>query len=228
MNLQVSKLLGLKISTTIDHPVQYYVADVLYDLEQNSVAGLVVHTSETIASKVIPFSSILSISENTVTIPDNNSLLDSELFGEKKLQAVENSQIMGMSIKTHEGKDLGRVDDVIVDTVLGSMMGYVSSAGVLDDMFHGKNYVPVTGNVTIIGDVICVPNLEEVVKKSIDGIQKQSTTTEIKTKSDDAWEELKESAQKRLYPLNNFSQNHHQRREGDDKVIEEYMKQATS
>ncbi|WP_248927343.1 PRC-barrel domain-containing protein [Paenibacillus hamazuiensis] len=122
----------------------------------------------------VEWNDVLALGEDAITIPSEDVLKamedDLPLFslvgGHKKVK--------GMPVITVNGQQLGIVEDVYLDDLLGKhVIGYELSEGFITDLKEGRKWLPVPETVILGEDAIVVPvrcneQLEEIFVSKVE------------------------------------------------------------
>ncbi|QLG12214.1 PRC-barrel domain-containing protein [Deinococcus sp. D7000] len=134
------------------------VHDLIFDHQANEVLGLLVDEGGWFrAAKVVPFEMIRSIGEDAIMIDSAQHVTTTR--DDDRLADVLDSKIslIGMTLLTTEGQDLGKIADVYFDEKTGRVEGYEATGGVFSDLSNGRTFVPAPENVQIGEHAAIVP-----------------------------------------------------------------------
>ncbi|CAM3565730.1 PRC-barrel domain-containing protein [Deinococcus frigens] len=134
------------------------VHDLIFDHQANEVLGLLVDEGGWFrAAKVVPFEMIRSIGEDAVMIASAEHVTTTRQ--DDRLADVLDSKIslIGMTLLTTDGQDLGKIADVYFDEASGKVEGYEATGGLFSDMSNGRTFVPAPENVQIGEHAAIVP-----------------------------------------------------------------------
>ncbi|WP_261663603.1 PRC-barrel domain-containing protein [Deinococcus sp. Marseille-Q6407] len=137
------------------------VRDIVFDHGANLVLGLVVDGGGTWLrrhDRLIPFSAVYSVGEDAVMITSAQDTASEEEQARMKELMASDVNLVGMSLLTSHGEDLGKISDVIFDEYSGRVTGYEVSGGLFGGAAGGgSSYVPAPESVQIGKDVAIVP-----------------------------------------------------------------------
>ena len=149
------------------------VRDVVFDHQGNQVLALLVDEGGWFrAAKAVPFDRIRSIGEDAVMIgspADVTSSRDDARLGD----ALESkTSLIGMTLLTTDGQNLGRIADVYFDEHTGAVVGYEATGGLFADLSSGRAFVPAPSDVQIGTDAAIVPlSVAAAMKENPGGIR---------------------------------------------------------
>jgi uncharacterized protein YrrD len=154
--------------------------DIIYDDQKNAVIALLIDRGGLLStSESIQFEHIQSIGEDAVIIKDKSKIVDVESIDSVNQSYQDQSNVKNKTIMTEDGKDLGKVDDLAIDTISGTILGYTASGGVFADLYKGKTYVPAPQTVKVGEDVLFVPNeTAEMIEDQVGGLKKLAEDTQ--------------------------------------------------
>jgi uncharacterized protein YrrD len=134
------------------------VHDLIFDHQANEVLGLLVDEGGWFrAAKVVPFEMVRSIGEDAIMIDSADQVTTTR--DDDRLADVLDSKIslIGMTLLTTDGQDLGKIADVYFDEQTGRVEGYEATGGVFSDLSNGRTFVPAPEHVQIGEDAAIVP-----------------------------------------------------------------------
>ena len=155
----VSKIVGLPILAKDTGEQFSTVKDLIYDEEANRVIAIMTEVPSLLGSaRAIAFNQILSVGEDAVVVPAVEvevKAVDDEMIG----QAIKRgTAVVGKTVMTEDGQNLGSISDVQIDEVTGQVLNYQASGGVFSDIYKGKPFIPAPMSIKVGTDVIFVPN----------------------------------------------------------------------
>jgi uncharacterized protein YrrD len=134
------------------------VRDLVFDHQANRVLGLLVDEGGWFrAARVVPFEAIRSIGEDAIMVDSAESVTTTREDG--RLAEVLDSKIslIGMTLLTTDGQNLGKIADVFFDEQDGQVEGYEATGGIFSDLSSGRTFVPAPEEVQIGEDAAIVP-----------------------------------------------------------------------
>lgn len=134
------------------------VHDLIFDHQANQVLGLLVDEGGWFRSaKVVPFESVRSIGEDAIMVDSAHAVTSTREDG--RLAEVLDSKVhlLGMTLLTTDGQDLGKLADVFFDEHTGRVEGYEATGGLFSDLSSGRTFVPAPEAVQIGHDAAIVP-----------------------------------------------------------------------
>ncbi|MFC4427429.1 PRC-barrel domain-containing protein [Deinococcus navajonensis] len=134
------------------------VRDVVFDHQANQVLGLLVDEGGWFrAARVVPFERIRSFGEDAIMIGDVSDLTSSREDGRLADMLENKISLMGMTLLTTDGQNLGKIADVYFDEHSGRVEGYEATGGLFADLSSGRAFVPAPESVQIGADAAIVP-----------------------------------------------------------------------
>lgn len=134
------------------------VQDLIFDHQANEVLGLLVDEGGWFrAAKVVPFELVRSIGDDAIMIDSAEHVTTTR--DDDRLADLLDSKIslIGMTLLTTEGQDLGKIADVYFNEESGKVEGYEATGGIFSDLSNGRTFVPAPENVQIGEDAAVVP-----------------------------------------------------------------------
>lgn len=134
------------------------VHDVVFDHQANQVLALLVEEGGLFRSaKAVPFERVRSIGEHAVMIGRPEDVTTSR-DDSRLAEALESkTTLIGMTLLTADGQNLGRIADVYFDEGSGAVVGYEATGGLFADLSSGRAFVPAPSDVQIGSDNAIVP-----------------------------------------------------------------------
>ncbi|HEY3314307.1 MAG TPA: PRC-barrel domain-containing protein [Bacillota bacterium] len=144
ISLQTGKRLGV-------------VKDLLLSRRGDRLSGLRVVCPGRFWRKAIRFKDIQSLGEDAVIVQDQTVLLAPSRVsgveaGEHGRESPHDKRVI-----TTDGRDLGIVDDLVIDPGTGGILGYQVSGGLFRDVVDGKLVLPITPGMVVGQDAVIVP-----------------------------------------------------------------------
>ncbi|GGM04592.1 PRC-barrel domain-containing protein [Deinococcus aerophilus] len=134
------------------------VHDLIFDHQANQVLGLLVDEGGWFrAAKVVPFEAIHSFGEDAIMI-DSAAAVTSTRQDDRLADVLDSDiRLIGMTLLTTDGQDLGKIADVYFDEKTGHVEGYEATGGLFSDLSNGRTFVPAPENVQIGEHAAIVP-----------------------------------------------------------------------
>ncbi|GGR49203.1 hypothetical protein GCM10008959_08000 [Deinococcus seoulensis] len=134
------------------------VHDVIFDHQANQVLGLLVDEGGWFsAAKAVPFGEIRSIGEDAIMVGAPDAVTTTREDGRLKEALDSKSSLIGLTLMTTDGQNLGKIADVFFDEYTGRVEGYEATGGLFADLSSGRTFVPVPESVQIGVDTAIVP-----------------------------------------------------------------------
>ncbi len=153
------EIIGLPVLTFDTGRKVHEVKDILIDPEENVVLALLVDEGGWASeAKVVPFDGIHSIGPDAVVIENERAVIP--VSANRRIHAAlgKDRIVIGTRVFTEDGRDLGTVDDVIIDEGTGTVGGYEVTGGFFADTARGKRFMPAPKTLTFGRDVAFVPS----------------------------------------------------------------------
>lgn len=136
------------------------IKDVVFDPEKRIITGLIIEEKSWLqGDHMVPYERLHGIGEDAVTIEDDSVL--TELDGTKECLDEVNSNVIGTRVVTNDGKELGSIEDIILDPANGKLDSYEISDGLVQDIMEGRGVLNVSNNLKHGEDVVIVSNLDD-------------------------------------------------------------------
>lgn len=130
------------------------VKELLYNTRECKLLGFVVADGGWIhGAKAVLLPGVREITDTAVVVEDRAFVRDVREMGE--LPAVGRG-VMGYTLITEDGRELGVIQDLVISPDIGKIEGYELSDGVIDDLLKGRTTVAVSGRVDIVGEQVIV------------------------------------------------------------------------
>ncbi len=133
------------------------VRDLLIGRRGDRLSGLRVVVSGRFSLKSLRFRDIHSLGEDAVIIHDPTALLAPSRVRAAEAGARGPEKIIGKRVITADGRDLGTVDDIVIDATAGKVTGYEVSGGLVRDLVDGKLILPVPPGMKVGQDAVIIP-----------------------------------------------------------------------
>lgn len=149
------------------------VRDVVFDHQGNQVLAFLTDEGGWFrAARAVPFERVRSIGEHAIMIasPDDvTSSRDDARLGD----ALESkTSLLGMTLLTTDGQNLGKIADVYFDENTGDVVGYEATGGLFADLSSGRAFIPAPSDVQIGADAAIVPlSVAAAMKENPGGIK---------------------------------------------------------
>jgi uncharacterized protein YrrD len=103
--------------------------------------------------KVIEFEHIKKIGENAVTIETYERIINMQ-DETNKLYSREN--LLGLEVVTLDGRNMGIVEDILIEIGNRRILGLILTAGLFDDLIEGRSILPIHHELDIHKNTIRV------------------------------------------------------------------------
>ena len=157
MDKRAREIIGLPVVTMNRGTKIYDIEDMVIDPERGQVLALVVQEEAWLHSaRAIPFGRINVIGQDAVVIPDGRAVID--VNRDPVLKRLYNKQIVrGLRVLTDDGRKLGTVSDLQLDSKTGEIKGYYISLGTGLTVGQGSRWLPVERIISMGQRVMFVP-----------------------------------------------------------------------
>jgi uncharacterized protein YrrD len=161
-----SEVIGLPVICVEDGKRLGIIKDVLFKLDSRSVdAFLLERKGCEVAKKVVLLKDVVSLGKDAMIINDCTCVKKVKKE-EYRSRFKERRSLHGMKVYSKKGRDFGVVKDVLFDYKTGSIEGVEVSDGLLQDIYSGRNILPLFGKVEFSSENILVDN--EAVEEMMD------------------------------------------------------------
>ncbi len=183
------------------------VQDIVFDHDENEVLGFLVEEGGWFnAAKIVLFSAVKSIGDDAIMVASVDDVVSTKKNKRVKEILDKNINLIGMTLLTTDGQDLGKIADVYFDELTGIIEGYEATGGFFADLTNGRTFIPAPEDIKVGTHAAIVPisaafamqEKESRFKKAVGGIAQsvkstvQSTTGTVKEKYEDAAEAVKD------------------------------------
>jgi len=161
-----SEVIGLPVICAEDGKRLGTIKDVIFKPSSKSVvAFLLERKGFDMAKKLVLIKDVLNLGNDAMIINDCTCV--QKIKGEEyKRRFKEQGVIHGLRVYSKKGQDFGVVKDVLFDYKTGSIEGVEVSDGLLQDIYSGRNILPLFGKVEFSSENILVDS--EAVEEMID------------------------------------------------------------
>jgi len=136
------EIIGLSVIDYTTGKESGAIDDLILDLEQGKVTALLIKSVGWLTtSRLVPLAIVQQVGSDAVLIDDETK------------EAIEDDgcrikSLKGCSVISCEGKDLGTVEDLILDIPEGRVVGWEISDGLVQDLVEGRRVLPVESVIT--------------------------------------------------------------------------------
>lgn len=129
----ISKETGKKIAT---------IKEIIYSEKKNKVVGFLVNEGGFFReAKLIQFNNVDSIGKDALII-ENENLVEKSSFLPEINQLINEKKIAEDEILTEDGESIGHIRDIIIDVGNGTVLGFILTEGLIQDLKEGRNVLP--------------------------------------------------------------------------------------
>lgn len=134
------------------------VRDVVLDPQGNRVLALLTDEAGWFsAARAVPYERVQSIGEQAVMIASPQDVTTTRQDDRLKHALDTKTNLIGMTLLTTDGEQLGKISDVYFDARTGQVEGYEATGGLFSDLTRGRTFIPVPGQIQIGADAAIVP-----------------------------------------------------------------------
>lgn len=172
MDRKARDIIGLPVVTFNRGTKACDVEDMILDPARPQVLALVVEEKAWFHSaRVIPFGYISAIGPDAVIVPDGKAIVDLDRLKDKALRSLYNEQtVRGLRVLTDDGRRLGTISDMLIDTKTGEVKGYYMSIGTVLDVTQGTRYLPAASVISMGRRVLYVsPETADELEAQVGG-----------------------------------------------------------
>lgn len=149
------ELLGLPVVELGSGRQVGVVEDLLLDLNQSILKGLLVKSGAWIEGcRELSCDCIHQMGPDAVTF--NAETIDDKETGDSGDMALKIKDLKGQRVIDIQGKELGTLEDVEMDSASGKLINWEISDGIIQDLIEGRKYLPLGAVVTYGEDRIIV------------------------------------------------------------------------
>lgn len=146
------------------------VEDVVFDPQGNHVLAFLTEAGGLFrAAEAVPFDLVRSIGENAVMVATPDDVVSSRDHTALSAALKSKTSLIGLTLLTTDGENLGRIADVYFDQNTGAVVGYEATGGLFADLSNGRSFVPAPQEVQIGADAAIVPNSVAAAMKEYPG-----------------------------------------------------------
>ena len=168
-----SQIIGLKVVAHDTGEQFQKVVDLTFNENSNKLLALVTEAPGLLSSaKIIPFEAIESIGDDAVVVPDKEVEVSADLDAETAAIIKKGISVRGKTVMTEDGRNLGKVSDLQIDELSGTVTDYQTSGGLFADAYNGRSLVPAPMTIRVGEDVVFVPNeTAELMQSQLGGLK---------------------------------------------------------
>ncbi|MEA2574324.1 MAG: hypothetical protein QOH93_1622 [Chloroflexia bacterium] len=171
MDKRAREIIGLPVVTMNRGTKIYDIEDMVVDPDRGQVLALVVQEGAWLHSaRAIPFGRINVIGPDAVVIPDGRAVID--VNRDPVLKRLYNRQIVrGLRVLTDDGRRLGTISDMMLDSKTGEIKAYYVSLGFGTTVGQGTRLLPAERIISVGQRVMFVPaDVAELFEQQVGGI----------------------------------------------------------
>ncbi|WP_045233830.1 PRC-barrel domain-containing protein, partial [Deinococcus pimensis] len=134
------------------------VQDLVFDHRAGQLLALLVDEGGWFrAARVVPFDAVRAFGDDAVVIGSSADVVAANTLERVPDILNDKATLVGTTVMTTDGKNLGRLADMYFDETLGGVVGYDVTGGLFADLSSGRSFVPAEGGLDLGEDVAFVP-----------------------------------------------------------------------
>jgi uncharacterized protein YrrD len=154
--VKASDVIGRQITARGGGQVIGKIKDLVIDEAGREVIGIVLSDGILAGSRVAPWKSVQAFGPDSVIIDVTGSVVKAAAIPEIKAVLDKKTKIKGLKLLTNNGKELGKIADVVFDEITGDIIGYELSSGLFSHAFDGTPFLPTPQWIELGKDVAFV------------------------------------------------------------------------
>ncbi|HUP27936.1 MAG TPA: PRC-barrel domain-containing protein [Chloroflexia bacterium] len=171
MDKKASEIIGLPVVTFNTGRKIYDVEDLILDPERRQVLALVVEEKSAFHSaQAVPFGRINTIGPHAVIVPDGRAVID--VNRDSVLKGLYNDQVIkGLRVLSEDGRKLGEVSDLVLDSKTGEIRGFNVSIGKVLTVTQGARWIPMDRVINVGQRIVYIPtDLADEFEQQVGGL----------------------------------------------------------
>ncbi|MGM0470809.1 MAG: PRC-barrel domain-containing protein [Bacillota bacterium] len=135
------------------------IKDIVFDPDQGTVVGFIVDGGSFFqGNRMIPYQQVHSLGEDALTIANDEAVSD---LDEVKEYLVSNQgNVIGAKVVTDDGKELGTIGDIVLNSDDGQIASYEVTDGLVHDILDGRGLLDLSDDINYGDDVVVVSNID--------------------------------------------------------------------
>lgn len=174
------------------------VRDLVFDPQAGQLLALLIDEGGWFrAARVLPFTQIRSIGDDAVVVESHDAIVSASTLERVPEILADDNTLIGTTLMTTDGKNLGKLADLYFDEQTGRVVGYDVTGGVFADLATGRSFVPAPQTLNIGKDVAFVPpEVADAMQEQVGGLQGalSSASQSISTAAGSVSESVKTAA----------------------------------
>ena len=151
---RMAELIGLPVISRSNGEILGEVDDLIYLPTSSQIRGLVIKSTEQYYTES---DNIYKIGSDVIIL--NHSSLLYEYQKAPGIGITERTgTIMGEPVITNDGKEIGAINDLVIDENDYRLVGYEVSGGVIQDVLQGRNILSLDDDITYGKDALIINN----------------------------------------------------------------------
>ncbi|HHV45509.1 MAG TPA: hypothetical protein GXX53_01170 [Tissierellia bacterium] len=156
--IRYNRLITFKVIDKYSNQPIGSIKDVLYSEDYSRVDYLIIKNNKLIRNKfIVEYDGLCFNKDNKVFLANRLDTVDNKLdrYIEK---TIEGYKLINKEIKNEDGECIGFVRDVVINGKDGKVEGFIITEGLFEDLFYGRNYIPLIDTIYINEQCIFVPS----------------------------------------------------------------------
>lgn len=155
---RAKQLIGLPVIDLTSGKRLATVQSALVDLAGGEVVALVVQKGGWLKDgRALRILDLHAIGEDAITVSDPEPWVAVSKITDGRSELVPVDKLRDRQVLTEDGRLLGTLEDVIIDTPTGTIREYVLSDGIIQDLLNGRVSIPVPEQAVVGDESIIVP-----------------------------------------------------------------------
>ncbi len=155
---RAKQLIGLPVIDLTSGKRLASVQSALVDLAGGEVVALVVQKSGWLKDgKALRMSDLHAIGDDAITVSNPEPWVAVSKVTDGRPGLVTADRLRDRQVLTEDGRLLGSLEDVIIDSPSGTISEYVLSDGIIQDLLNGRVSIPVPEQAVVGEESIIVP-----------------------------------------------------------------------
>lgn len=136
------------------------VKDVVFDPNQEAITGLIINGGSWLqGNRMVCYEKLHGIGEDAVTIEDDSALAEPDEI--KECLNGADGNVIGAKVVTNDGKELGNIEDIVLNSNSGEIDSYEITDGVVQDILEGRGILNVSDDLKYGEDVVIVSDIKD-------------------------------------------------------------------
>ncbi|QXM05972.1 PRC-barrel domain-containing protein [Crassaminicella indica] len=164
-------IIGLPVISLDDGCKIFEVKDIIYCNKTFKVTAFLIDEGGYFHEpRVVSFENIKNIGKNAVTIQNDKSIK----YVKNPINKLNSREkLLGLEVITNDGKNIGTVQDIMMETENGRLLGLILTEGLFDDLVEGRSILPFLKSLNIYNDTIIITSsISDSILQGTGGLKK--------------------------------------------------------